>query len=436
MLFRGPSINGLYPFPSSSSPTPPDSQVAFLCVRVNKDVWHSRLGHPVSSSLHRLGVSSLPSDSAPIVFSPATPPLTAVSSSPPTPLAAHAAPPSPEPVSTITSTVSLESASPMQSPMVPVSSSPLQVVPTTHPMVTQGKANKQDHWLKAMEVEDTARQQTKTWTLVPHTPSMNVLPNKWVYHIKQSDGTIERYKARLVANGFHQQPGFDYGETFSPVVNQSTIRLILGLAVHRNWHIRQLDISKCLFARLFIRRCVHVATPVFVDSQFPNYVCKLNRSLYGLKQAPRNDPSQITQLIHHLGHSFSMKDLGSLHYFRAIEASWTTTGLHLIQSKYVLDLLKRTNMLDVKPVSTPGLSSKRLSLHDGDPLPDVTKYCSVVGALQYLTITRSGISFAVNQVRQFMHQPSTIHWIVIKRILCYLKAITFMVCFINLVHYA
>ncbi|KAI5343199.1 hypothetical protein L3X38_011075 [Prunus dulcis] len=285
------------------------------------------------STLHTrtTGVSSLPSDSAPIVFSPATPPLTAVSSSPPTPLAAHAAPPSPEPVSTITSTVSLESASPMQSPMVPVSSSPLQVVPTTHPMVTQGK----DHWLKAMEVEDTARQQTKTWTLVPHTPSMNVLPNKWVYHIKQSDGTIERYKARLVANGFHQQPGFDYGETFSPVVNQSTIRLILGLAVHRN------------------------------------------------------DPSQITQLIHHLGHSFSMKDLGSLHYFRAIEASWTTTGLHLIQSKYVLDLLKRTNMLDVKPVSTPGLSSKRLSLHDGDPLPDVTKYCSVVGALQYLTITRS-----------------------------------------------
>ncbi|VVA28327.1 PREDICTED: probable leucine-rich repeat receptor kinase At1g35710 [Prunus dulcis] len=65
-------------------------------------------------------------DSAPIVFSPSTPPLTAVSSSTPTPLAAHAAPPSPEPVSTITSTVSLESASPMQSPMVPVSSSPLQ----------------------------------------------------------------------------------------------------------------------------------------------------------------------------------------------------------------------------------------------------------------------------------------------------------------------
>lgn len=92
-------------------------------------------------------------------------------------------------------------------------------------------------------------------------------------------------------------------------------------------------------------------------------------------------------------------------------------------------------MLDLL-ISTPALSSKRLSLHDGDPLPDVTKYRSVVGALQYLTITRSYISFAVNQVCQFMHQPTTIHWIVVKRILCYLKAITFMVCFINLVHYA
>ncbi|BBN68150.1 Glycosyl hydrolases family 31 protein [Prunus dulcis] len=70
-------------------------------------------------------------------------------------------------------------------------------VSTTHPMVTRGKVEPlaQDH-----AVEDIARQQAKTWTLVPHTPSMNVLPNKWVYHIKRkSDGTIERYKARLVA---------------------------------------------------------------------------------------------------------------------------------------------------------------------------------------------------------------------------------------------
>lgn len=181
-------------------------------------------------------LSSLPSGFAPIIFSPTTLPLTTVSSSPSTPPAAHAAPPLPEPMSNITSAASLESASPLPSPMGLVSPSPLQVVvPTTHLMVTQGKtgirkpgskyalminvspnlvepsnfsqANKQDHWRKAMQVEYIVLQQAKTWTLVPHTPSMNVLPKKWVYHIKlKSNGTIERYKARLVANGFHQQP--------------------------------------------------------------------------------------------------------------------------------------------------------------------------------------------------------------------------------------
>ncbi|KAM1089876.1 hypothetical protein ACFX19_017791 [Malus domestica] len=87
-----------------------------------------------------------------------------------------------------------------------------------------------------MADEFTALQHSGTWTLVPFHPTMNVLPNKWVYKIKRrSNGSIERYKARLVANGFHQQEGLDYGETFSPVVNHATIRLILSIAIHYNW---------------------------------------------------------------------------------------------------------------------------------------------------------------------------------------------------------
>jgi len=67
---------------------------------------------------------------------------------------------------------------------------------------------------------------------------MNILPNKWVFKIKKlSDGTIEHYKTRLMANGFHQQEGIDYTETFSPVVKHSTIRIILALAVNHKWPI-------------------------------------------------------------------------------------------------------------------------------------------------------------------------------------------------------
>lgn len=75
-----------------------------------------------------------------------------------------------------------------------------------------------------------------------------------------------------------------------------------------------------------------------------------------------------------------------------------SAGVSLTQTKYTLDLLHQTKFQDVKPISTPVQSGKKLSLYDGEALSDPTEYCSVVSALQYLTITRPDISFAVNQV--------------------------------------
>ncbi|KAI5313872.1 hypothetical protein L3X38_043048 [Prunus dulcis] len=93
------------------------------------------------------------------------------------------------------------------------------------------QANKFQEWRTAMGEECNALQQAGTWVLVPPKPTLNILLNKWVFRIKHnSDGSVQRYKARLVANGFHQQERLDYGETFSPVVNHSTIRLILALS--------------------------------------------------------------------------------------------------------------------------------------------------------------------------------------------------------------
>jgi hypothetical protein len=74
-----------------------------------------------------------------------------------------------------------------------------------------------------------------TWCLVPFHPSMNVVGSRWVYQIKRCvDGSIEHYKARLVARGFTQQEGIDYSETFSPVIKQATVRLVFSIAVSRN----------------------------------------------------------------------------------------------------------------------------------------------------------------------------------------------------------
>ena len=128
-------------------------------------------------------------------------------------------------------------------------------------------------------------------------------------------------------------------------------------------------------------------------------------------------------LLQDLNKEFALKDLGDLDYFLGIEVSWINNGIVLSQSKYSNDILRRTGMINCKLASTPMSTTEKLSVYDGTPLgpEDATRYRSVVGALQYLTLTRPDISFAVNKVCQYLHAPTSAHWTAVKRILRYLK---------------
>jgi len=127
-----------------------------------------------------------------------------------------------------------------------------------------------------------------------------------------------------------------------------------------------------------------------------------------------------TWSISQLAHRFSLKDLGKLSYFLGIEILPNQHGFLLSQRRYLLDLLTRTHMTHAKPVSTPLPSGTNLSLYSSDALSDPTEFHSVVGSLQYLLLTRLDIAYAVNKLSQFMHQPTTEHWIHVKRLLRYL----------------
>jgi hypothetical protein len=114
--------------------------------------------------------------------------------------------------------------------------------PTSEPRNYQA-AMSIPHWREAMEQEYHALLRNETWTLVPSPPKVNVIDSKWVFKVKKhADGSIERYKARLVARGFRQRYGLDYEDTFSPVVKPTTIRLLLSIAVTRGLSLRQLDV--------------------------------------------------------------------------------------------------------------------------------------------------------------------------------------------------
>ncbi|KAD3069268.1 hypothetical protein E3N88_37148 [Mikania micrantha] len=330
-------------------------------------------------------------------------------------------------------------------------------------------ANKDPKWRNAMSEEYLALIRNGTWSLVPRVSNANIVACKWVYKLKRDqNGAIQRYKARLVAKGFNQQPGIDYHETFSPVVKSTTIRLVISLAVTQKWSLRQLDVQNAFLHGDLQETFYLQQPPGFVDPQKPDHVCLLHKSLYGLKQAPRawfhrlstvvlslgftgskTDPSlfiysnqgtvlymlvyvddiiltgnnsrAIDEVVKNLSSTFAIQDMGSLSYFLGVEVIPHTDGLLLSQRKYILELLTRAGLSAAKPVPTPITTTANLALGDSSPFNNPVQYRQIVGALQYVTLSRPDITYAVNKVCQFMHSPTENHWSAVKRILRYLQ---------------
>ncbi|GJZ86599.1 retrovirus-related pol polyprotein from transposon RE1 [Tanacetum coccineum] len=279
--------------------------------------------------------------------------------------------------------------------------------------------------MAAMRDEMEALKQNYTWTLVPRPSASNIVGSKWVYRTKyHADGSVERFKARLVAQGFTQIPGLDYSYTFSPVVKASIVRIVLSLAVLHRWRLHQLDVKKA-FLHGHLNETVYMEQPpgradtslfVFTKDSCIMYLLVYVDDLI----LTCNNESLLTSFTTRLNQEFAIKDLGDLSYFLGLEVSYTNDGLFLSQAKYATDVLTRAALLDSKPVSTP-LAANEVFVTGGSLFANPTLYRSLVGALQYLTITRPDLSYAVNQASQFLHAPTDAHFQSVKRILRYVK---------------
>nr|GEX25493.1 ribonuclease H-like domain-containing protein [Tanacetum cinerariifolium] len=273
-----------------------------------------------------------------------------------------------------------------------------------------------------------------------HVPMVQQVQQQFMYSVP-GDGSLNRYKARLVAKGRSQQQGIDCDETFSSVVKLATIRTVLSLAVSRDWPIHQLDVKNAFFHG-HLSETVYMHQPHgFVDPNKPDYVCHLQRSfivkltplyLSFIEDLPylllyvddiiltTSSSTFLQRIIASFHSEFAMTDLGSLNYFLGISSQRYASGLFLSQSKFIEEILEQAHMQNCNSYWTPVDTESKLGL-DGEPVSDPTLYRKLAGALQYLIFTRTNLSYVVQQVCLYMHDPRDPHFTASKRILRYVR---------------
>ncbi|GJW32267.1 retrovirus-related pol polyprotein from transposon TNT 1-94 [Tanacetum coccineum] len=303
-------------------------------------------------------------------------------------------------------------------------------------------------------------------------PLENVIGTKWVYRNKLDENiVITRNKAKLVTQGYNQQEGIDYDETYAPVARLESIRILLAYACALDFKLYQMDV-KSAFLNGFINEEVYVAQPPrFIDFAKPNYVYRLKKALYGLKQAPKAWYDRLKAfLIKHnysmgmvdntlftkkkdsnliivqiyvddiifgstcqemcddfakiMHDEFEMSMMGELNFFLGLQIKQLDDGIFFNQSKYIKEMLKKFGLEDSKPIKTPMSTETKLTRDEEGESIDNTKYRGMIGSLLYLTASRPDIMFSVCLCAHFQEDPKTSHLEAVKRIFRYIKGTT------------
>jgi hypothetical protein len=272
----------------------------------------------------------------------------------------------------------------------------------------------------------------------------------------------------IVAQGYSQVEGLDFGEIFAPVARLEAIRILLAFAVSKGFKLYQMDV-KSAFLNGVIQEEVYVRQSLgFECPKYPDRVYKLSKALYGLKQAPRAWYARLkTFLLEHryvmgsvdktlftLNHGtdfllvqiyvddiifggsshslmsrfqemmeseFQMSMMGELTFFLGIQVKQMKQGTFVHQGKYTKDLMKKLNMTELKPVSIPMSSAASLGPDEDGDVVDQREYRSIIDSLLYLTAIRPDIQFAVGLYARFQSSPRSSHWTAVQRISRYLK---------------
>jgi hypothetical protein len=332
-------------------------------------------------------------------------------------------------------------------------------------------------WKEAMDRKLATLEKAGTWVTVPRPAGKNIVGSKWVFQIKRkADGTIDKYKAQLVARRFTQIFRVDYFTTYSPVAKLTSFRTILAITVHFDWDIESFD-----FNGAYLNGKLEDNEEIYMQSS-PRYesdtrtVKHLRKSLYGLKQARRrwyntlvrtltnlrfatsvanlgvfharkgrhilvlvvhvddciltgSSSDLITQYKAKLNTCHALTDLGPVHWLLGIKITRDRNmrTISLSQASYIDAILSHFALTNAKSSPTPMVHGIFFSKNNSPSSPDKvacmgkTPYREAIGSLMYATVAmRPNIAFAVSYLSQFLENPGEAHWEATKCVFRYL----------------
>ncbi|GKA82040.1 retrovirus-related pol polyprotein from transposon TNT 1-94 [Tanacetum coccineum] len=274
--------------------------------------------------------------------------------------------------------------------------------------------------------------------LVPCPDNVFLIKLKWICKVKTDEsGGVLKNKARLVAQGFRQEEGIDFEESFAPVARIEAIRIFVAYAAHKNMSLYQMDI-KTTFLNGELKEEVYVSQPEgFVDQDNPSHVYKLKKALYGLKQALRAWYNMLSSFLFSQRFSKGAVDpilftqhagddilLVQIYVDDIIFASTNTAiprGIFINQSKYASEIVKKYGLQSTDSVDTPMIENKKLNEDlQGKPV-DATLYHGMIESLMYLTASRPDLNYVVCLCAWYQAKPTKKHLQAVKRIFRYLN---------------
>lgn len=334
-----------------------------------------------------------------------------------------------------------------------------------------------EEWKKAMDEEIECMKRHRVWDVVYRPKDKKIISSKWIYSIKENPDTRRlRYKARLVAVGCAQRPGYDHGETFAPVARIESIRLLLSIAAERHKKVKMYDV-KTVFLHGKLDNEIYMKAPDGYEYG-ENTVCRLKKSIYGLKQAGKCWNEYLTEVmlksgmcqsmedpcifyksegqkflycgIHvddmaivssdediekcymsRIGKKIDLKCLGDAKCILGMQVERESGRVYVHQKDYIKKLLLMYGMDECNSVSTPIDVNVKMDSYAESNKCNVKEYQELMGRLMFLSVnTRPDIAYTLSYLSQYNNDAREIHMRGLKRVLRYLRrTIDYRLCF-------